>query len=187
MNLGRIPILIWFLVPTVVFIGAGVWFFSTNSKMHNPSKEGEVLPAAVSTPVEGVEEFDIVSRQHINAGTPGSGYNSNPPTSGVHWPAPVKNGIYNDPLPDEQLIHNLEHGYIWIAYKRDVSDEVKNKLTEIVNEDDWKIVMAPRPTNDKPVILAAWGRNLKMDEPDFDKIKQFIETYRDRGPERTPE
>lgn len=185
MQLSRVPTLVWFLVPTAIAIGVGVWFFSTSSMFS--TDEGDVLPAKVSNPVEGVEDFDIAGRQHIAQGTQGTGYNSDPPTSGNHWPAPAKNGVYGDPLPDEQLIHNMEHGHVWISYKPDVSDEVKNKLAEIVNEDNWKVVMAPRPANDKAIVLAAWGRYLKMDEPDYDKVKIFIETYRNRGPERTPE
>jgi len=90
-------------------------------------------------------------------------------------------------LPDERVLHNLEHGYIWISYKPETSPETINNIKKIVNEDDWKIVMAPRAENDSQINLAAWGRLLKMDEPDYQKIKDFIETYKNRGPEKTPD
>jgi len=35
--------------------------------------------------------------------------------------------------------------------------------------------------------LVAWGRVLAMDEPDYAKVEEFIKTYRNRGPENTPE
>jgi len=181
----RIPLLVWFLIPTIIIVGIGVWFFTKNPTHNKEEDTGK--PAPVSSPVEGTQDFDIVGRSHIAQGTEGSGYNSEPPTSGPHWGNPAKNGIYDTPLPDQQLIHNLEHGHIWISYKSEVGEEVINKLKEIVKEDDWKVVLAPRDKNETKIVLAAWGRVLKMEEPEYEKIKDFIKTYRNRGPENTPE
>lgn len=180
----RIPLLVWFLAITILLAGVGVWLFSKNQGLI--SSQEKVLPAAVSNPVAGTEELEIVGAQHIAQGTTGSGYNSNPPTSGPHWPAAAKSGVYEQPLPDEQLIHNLEHGHVWISYKPDLSLEIKNKLAAIVQKDSWKVVLTPREKNDTPIVLVAWGRILKMAAPDYGKIKDFIRTYRNRGPEKTP-
>lgn len=144
-------------------------------------------PQAVSTPVEGTEDFKIVGREHIADGTQGAGYNSSPPSSGPHYSSPAKNGFYDTSISDLTLIHNMEHGHVWIAYKPDVGDDVKNKIKEIVEGDDWKVIATPREANETKLALVAWGRVLKMDEPDFDKIEDFIKTYRNRGPENTPE
>ncbi len=144
-------------------------------------------PIAVSNPVVGTQEFPIVSRTHIAVGTKATNYSSNPPTSGDHWPAPAKNGVYDNQLPDEQLVHNLEHGHIWISYKPDVSQEVKDKLKEIVEKDNWKVVLEPRAENETKIALAGWGRLLKMGDLDVAKVDEFIKTYRNRGPEQTPE
>lgn len=162
-------------------------FTKSPSNIGESQNETDKRPQAVSSPVEGVEEFAIVSQIHIADGTKAQDYNSNPPTSGQHYPAPAKNGVHEEELPDERLVHNLEHGHVWIAYRSDVSQEVKDGLKKIVEEDNWKVIMAPRNTNDAPVILVAWGRYLKMQDVDFDKVKRFIETYRNRGPERTPD
>src|SRR3990167_2110127 len=124
MSLSRIPLLVWFLIPTAILIVAGVWFFTKSDLGHNPSGEGDVSPAPVSQPIEGTQDFPIVGRTHVDFGTPVATYNSNPPSSGDHWPTPLKNGIYDTQQPDEQIVHNLEHGYIWISYKPQVSDEV---------------------------------------------------------------
>lgn len=184
----RIPLLAWFLIPTLIIIGAGVWFLSKNQGMSEMSEGTRgAKPVAVSKPVEGTVEYDIVGRNHIASGTAGSGYNSNPPSSGMHWPSPAKNGVYDQPLPDEQLIHNLEHGHVWISYKPEAPDEVKNKLKEIVKDDDWKVILEPRGKNETMIALVAWGRVLKMDDPNYDKVKDFIRTYRNRGLENTPE
>jgi len=181
----RVPVLAWFLLITLVVLIAGVFFFTKNPSL--TKEEDPTKPQAVSKPVEGTEDFAIVGRGHITDGTPGSGYNSNPPSSGPHWQAPAKAGIYDSPLPDERFIHNLEHGHIWIAYKNDVGDEVKNKLKGIVENENFKIVLAPRDANETKIALVAWGRVLKMQELDEQKVRDFIRTYRNRGPENTPE
>lgn len=183
--ISRVPLLVWFMIPTLILIGAGVWFFS-NSKFGQPEEETG-RPAEVSKPVEGTTDFDIVSREHIASGTNGAGYISNPPTSGPHWPAPAKSGIYDKELADEQIIHNMEHGHIVIGYKPDASDEVKSKLKEIVESDNWKVVLMPRSKNESMIALSAWGRVLNMNDLDTAKVEDFIKTYRNRGPEKTPE
>jgi len=185
MNLSRVPLLVWFIIPTFLIVGLGAWFFSKTTKL--TSEENLVLAEKVSSPVEGTQDFEIIGRNHISQGAPGSGYNSNPPSSGPHWASPAKNGFYDTSLSDEQLIHNLEHGHVWIAYKSDVSDEVKNKLKEISQKEDWKVVVTPREANDAKIALVAWGRVLNMDQPDYGKVEDFIKTYRNRGPEKTPE
>lgn len=184
---SRVPLIVWILVPTAIIIGLGVWFLTKSDMGRDSSGEGETRPAAVSNPVEGTVDFDIVGREHVAQGTTVSTYNSNPPSSGPHWGSPAKNGIYDNQLPDEQLIHDLEHGYIWISYKPDIGDDVKGELKKIVDEDNWKIVLEPRDKNETAIALVAWGRVLKMDAPDYEKVKDFIRTYRNRGPERTPE
>ena len=46
-------------------------------------------------------------------------YNSNPPTSGNHFPIWAKRGVYDRVLSDGHLIHSLEHGYIVLSYNCD--------------------------------------------------------------------
>ena len=184
MSLSRVPLIVWILIPTAIVIGLGVWFF-TKSSANQPKDETKV--EAVSKPVEGTIDYPIVSREHISEGAGGSGYNSNPPSSGPHWPSSAKNGIYDVAEPDERYIHDLEHGYIWVTYKPDAGNETINKLKEIVKADDWKTVMTPRDKNDAKIALVAWGRVLNMDSLDEVKIKDFIKTYRNRGPEKTPD
>lgn len=188
--LRRIPVVVWFLVPTVFVLGVGIWLLSKGAAS-TPINDTKPLP--VSKPVAGVQEFKIVGRDHVAVGTTVTTYNSNPPTSGPHWPDPAKSGVYDNQLPDEELIHDLEHGYIWISYRvakeatdsAGISGDEKKKLTEIVTGESWKMILEPREQDDAKIVLAAWGRLLKMDSLDEGKIKEFIATYRNKGPEDT--
>lgn len=43
-------------------------------------------------------------------------FNSNPPTSGDHFPMWAKKGVYDRLISDGYLIHSLEHGYVILSY-----------------------------------------------------------------------
>ena len=47
--------------------------------------------------------------------------NSSPPTSGPHWRHAADPGFYGTELPDEELVHNLEHGQIVVSYNPDAA------------------------------------------------------------------
>ena len=130
------------------------------------------------------QPVEILGRNHIQEGTTFSDYNSNPPTSGDHYQNPAPARFYDKELPDEQLVHNLEHGHIWIAYKPDLSGEIIDILKDFSG---GNVVVAPRSKNDADIALAAWGRldkfNIEAGIIDQQRIKDFISRYQNRGPE----
>lgn len=126
-------------------------------------------------------------RNHIAVGEQHQPYNSNPPTSGQHWPQPAPWGIYDEEQPDEQLVHNLEHGGVNVFYKPDLPKEQVSRLEDIVRPYRVKVILAPRSANDSLVALTSWTRILKLNEFDEAKVAAFIKTNRNRGPEFVPE
>ncbi len=137
-------------------------------------------------PAPGVP-YPIQGATHINIGEAHPAYNSNPPTSGWHFPSPAAWGYYAMVLPDELVVHNLEHGGIWISY-RDASDtQLIEKLEGLTRRFRSKLIVTQRPTNDSPIAVAAWGRLMKLDRYDEQQILAFFYAYRDRGPERVPD
>ena len=62
------------------------------------------------------ERFPDQSRDHVPNGSELINYNSNPPTSGPHYGETVPWGSHTTEKDDRNLIHNLEHGGIWISY-----------------------------------------------------------------------
>ncbi|MEX2090868.1 MAG: DUF3105 domain-containing protein [Candidatus Paceibacterota bacterium] len=131
--------------------------------------------------------FPAQSREHVAVGSSHPEYNSNPPTGGWHYGSPAQTGIYDKELPDEQLIHNLEHGHIWIAYRSDLDQETINKLAEIAKSYSSKIIMVPRAKNNVPIALMAWEYLLKLDTFDESQVTGFIKAHRGRGPEDIPD
>ena len=114
-------------------------------------------------------------------------YNSNPPTSGPHYEITAKSGFREEPIPDGNIIHNLEHGDIWISYHPHVSDAVKEELKQFASA---KVIVATRQANDTDIALAAWGRldafNIENNELPVERIKDFIKRYTNKGPEFVP-
>lgn len=180
---ARIPIAFWIgLVTVVVIVGGLVVVMKSQSGMtptQGEAKGAKLLP--------GVVEFQSQGAAHVQPGSQHQPYNSNPPTSGPHYPQPAAWGIYENQLADETLVHNLEHGGIWISYKPDLLAEEKAKLNEIAGRYKSKVVLEPRVQNETAVALAAWQRLKKLDSVDEAAITEFIATYKNRGPERVPD
>lgn len=126
----------------------------------------------------------ILGREHIADGTVYTSYNSNPPTSGPHYAVPAPARFYDRELPDEQVVHNLEHGHIWIAYRPSLPKDAVNMLKDFSG---GNIIVTPRSQNDADIALAAWGRldkfNVEGGIVDKQRIKDFISRYQNKGPE----
>ena len=126
-------------------------------------------------------------RTHVALGTPFD-YNSNPPTSGPHFATPAEWGVYTEEIHDQILVHNLEHGGILISYKPGANADVIAKLEVIAKEYGRKLIMTPRAANDTEFALAAWNHLDKFSAAEFseERVRNFIRTYRNKGPEFVP-
>jgi hypothetical protein len=130
--------------------------------------------------------FPIQGQTHIPEGSPRPNYNSNPPTSGDHYVYAIPAGFYEETPPDENLVHNLEHGHIWMSYRDTDDTEAISALAAIQEQfPNWSIV-THRANNDSRIVAAAWGRLLSLDAPDEDQILAFIMRYRNQAPESIP-
>ena len=128
-------------------------------------------------------------RSHIAVGSGRPDYNSDPPTSGAHYSQPVSRGVHDEELSDEEAVHNLEHGEVWITYRSGLASEIVDALKRITRRNS-KVVLSPRARNGTDIALAAWGRldafNVEQGVLDAQRIEDFIARYRNRGPEFVP-
>lgn len=134
------------------------------------------------------EAVPVQPADHIKPSEPIPGlYLSNPPVSGWHYAETAKWGVYDEEISDQILIHNLEHGGIWISYKLDAPPEVVDNLKKIAGEYKSKVILTPRLANDTLIALVAWGRLDKFDYFDEARIKKFIKAFKNKGPEFVPD
>ena len=138
--------------------------------------------------VDGIgTQQDIMStRDHITEGKTVE-YNSIPPTSGNHWPQPSKCGFFVNGLPDERVVHNLEHSNIVISYNfasEAEVDELKNVLKDIGLNNTLGVTRFYDKIEEGTLAIAAWGILDTMQGIKGDRIKKFFETYAGNlGPE----
>lgn len=162
---------------TLVIIVGGVWLSGSRA-----TKNKERL----SKPLIG-EKIDEMSPIHVARGKSHEPYNSNPPTSGPHWgDGTAGPGIKNEPVPDELVLHSMEHGAAVLWYRADLPQNDMDRLKKVFSEASGKKIMLPRKELDVPVALTSWGYLLKLETINEAKIKEFIETNNDRAPEKAP-
>lgn len=126
-------------------------------------------------------------REHVALGT-SFGYNSSPPTSGPHYATPEEWGVFKKEIDDQILIHNLEHGGVWISYKPGTSEDVIQKLESFYQKYGRKIIVVPRAKNDTDIALAAWNHLDKFNASDYtdERVEKFVKAFRNKGPEFVP-
>ena len=129
------------------------------------------------------EKMADLGGEHVSKGASHSAYNSNPPTSGPHWVGVAGAGIKNEPVPDELVLHSMEHGAAVVWYREGLDQGEIEKITEAFNSSSGKKIMLAHKDLDVPVALTSWGYLLKLNVVDETKIKEFIETNNDRAPE----
>ena len=128
------------------------------------------------------QAFPNQGQEHIAVGAAHLPYNSNPPTSGPHYLNPAAWGIYQAGLPDEVLIHNLEHGGIWISYNN-IDRTTKQRIEALAREHPDKMIVTPRALDDAKIVLASWRHLLKLDTFDEETVISFIKANKNRAPE----
>lgn len=122
-----------------------------------------------------------------------SDYETNPPTSGPHFPTWYEDGIYAPgDVPDlGQLVHTLEHGRINVQYKPGTPQDVVDKLEAFAAEKTgYHILLYENTTDmDAQVAATAWTHLLKCPEYNDqvpDALRTFYDAYVDKGPEQVP-
>jgi hypothetical protein len=103
---------------------------------------------------------------------------------------PVSWGVYDTEVRDDQLIHNMEHGGIYISYQPSLPKEQVEKLKELLSApfsdpqfQPRKIVLAPRVENKSPIELSSWRRSEALASYDQQKIKDYITRNLGKSPE----
>jgi hypothetical protein len=121
--------------------------------------------------VAGVETFENTAG-HVE--TPVD-YAQTPPAGGEHHPTWLNCGVYTEPVPNENAVHSLEHGAIWVTYDPSLSDEdletLKQKLPSTY------VVLSPYEDLPSPIVLSGWNSQLQVDSPEDERIGAFMEEY----------
>jgi hypothetical protein len=136
---------------------------------------------AAKEDIEGVEEFEGLSRDHVETDVD---YPESPPVGGDHNPTWLNCGVYTDPVPEVNVVHSLEHGAVWLTYQPDLDEDQVSTLEDFASDNDFTVV-SPYEEQESPVVATAWGLQLELDSADDPRLPVFVEKYV-QGPQ-TPE
>jgi len=146
-----------------------------------PSPTADIFDPAVvdATPIAGVETFEVASRDHT---TEPVDYPQDPPVGGAHDPSWQKCRVYDAPVRNENAVHSLEHGAVWITYQPDLPESDRKALAALaVNQPS--VLISPYPGLTDPVVASAWGAQLRLDDVNDPRLQEFIARYAGNGPE----
>lgn len=131
----------------------------------------------------GVAGVQTLSEQRGHVTGPVT-YPQTPPAGGEHDPVWLNCGIYDAPVRNENAVHDLEHGAVWITYRPDLSTSNVADLAKFVRGQNY-LVLSPYPGLPAPVVVSAWGKQLQLTGVNDPQLRTFVKDYR-QGPQ-TPE
>jgi hypothetical protein len=119
-------------------------------------------------------------------------WNTDPPTSGPHYAVPAIFGRYEEELEPARVVHNLEHGGIFILYGNKVPDSTVEQLIGFYDDHKTGTIMAPLNRLGERFALGAWVVDGDIDNAflakctrfDEGAVSSFFDMLQFRGPER---
>lgn len=138
--------------------------------------------AVAQTPVTSAAPSSLVTypglgRDHVTGSVT---YEQIPPAGGNHASAWQNCGIYTTPVPNENAVHSMEHGAIWITYRPDLPSNQVTQLRADVTGQPYGL-LSPYPGLPAPVVATVWGIQLKLQDAGDPQLKAFIAKYADAG------
>ncbi len=114
-------------------------------------------------------------------------YTDSPPFGGPHAPiwADCTGTVYPNQIANENAVHDLEHGAVWITYKPGLPADQLDVLTKLVSGQQY-MLLTPYAGLKTNVSLQAWGYQLFVDSATDPRVKTFIKDLR-LNRENTPE
>ncbi len=119
-------------------------------------------------------------------------YETDPPTSGPHYPIWATYKTYLVPINPGFLVHSLKHGAIVITWRcPDGCDAELTALRGMLAQRpadpqcdpliQHRIIVAPRPDQDTMLVASAWGASWKADCFNLSALGDFIDARYGQG------
>ncbi|BDH04088.1 DUF3105 domain-containing protein [Streptomyces seoulensis] len=129
-----------------------------------------------TTGADGVRTWSgKLSRTHVTAKVT---YPMHPPVGGNHNPVWLNcNGdVYKEPVRDENAVHALEHGAVWVTYTGKAEKADVDALAAKVKRTPYSL-MSPYADQDAPLVLSAWGHQVSVKSASDPEVDKFFAAY----------
>ncbi|MFJ7148025.1 DUF3105 domain-containing protein [Streptomyces sp. NPDC100445] len=116
-----------------------------------------------------------LSRTHV---TTKVSYPMHPPVGGNHNPVWLNcNGdVYTKPVQDENAVHALEHGAVWVTYTGKAAKADVEALAAKVKKTPYSL-MSPYENQGAPLLLSAWGHQVAVKSAKDPEVDKFFAAY----------
>jgi hypothetical protein len=115
-------------------------------------------------------------------------YSVTPPVGGDHNAAWMNCGVYDQPVPSERAVHNMEHGAVWITYSPSLPASEVSQLRAffarqtVLNPSgaggSRYLDLTPYPGLPSPIVVSSWGFQLRLSSPTDPRLQQFVDKFR---------
>ncbi|MDX3239263.1 DUF3105 domain-containing protein [Streptomyces sp. ME03-5709C] len=154
-------------------VGGGVWLVGAAQDADGGSDDG-AKPAAAGS-VSGEKTWSGLTQNHVDKAV---AYPMSPPAGGDHSPVwqNCNGDVYDKPLTNENAVHSLEHGAVWVTYTDKATDADVKALGARVAKTPYSL-MSPYADQSSPITLTAWGHQLGVTKADDPRVTTFFDTY----------
>ncbi|WP_331753319.1 DUF3105 domain-containing protein (plasmid) [Streptomyces sp. NBC_00637] len=130
---------------------------------------------AQAAPISGEKTWSNLSRNHV---TTKVNYPMTPPVGGNHAPIwqDCNGNVYTHQLQNENAVHALEHGAVWVTYNDKASQADVKTLAAKVQKTPYTL-MSPYKSESSPITLSAWGHQLNVASASDKRVNEFFDTY----------
>ncbi|MGW7786354.1 DUF3105 domain-containing protein [Streptomyces tricolor] len=130
---------------------------------------------AKAAPVAGEKTWSKLSRNHVDKKVD---YPMTPPAGGNHSPVwqNCNGNVYTRPIQNENAVHSMEHGAVWVTYNDKAADADVKALAAKVAKTPYTL-MSPDLGQVSPITLTAWGHQLNVTKQSDPRVAQFLDKY----------
>jgi len=145
--------------------------------IHDANEKEERQAAEARQPVSGEKTWNAkkLGRDHVQTAVD---YPMTPPVGGDHHQAwmTCDGTVYTKPIKNENAVHSLEHGAVWVTYNDNAADTDVKKLADKVRRTPYTL-MSPNDDQSGTITLSAWGHQLTVDSASDARVEQFLAKY----------
>ena len=84
--------------------------------------------------------------------------------------------MYAASIRNENGVHTLEHGAVWITYAPELPPDEILQLQSLTTPGTYRL-LSPYAGLPSPIVVSAWGYQLQLETANDPRLAQFIETY----------
>jgi len=166
-----------FLLFATLVLVVGVSACGGDAAGSSDGGEANVVIGDADEGIEGVQAVRVPDNDHTESSVD---YGLHPAAGGKHNPVWLNCGFYDESYPDENIVHDLEHGVVWLAYSPDLPAEDVDVIHDLARQDP-KVIATPYDDLEPGVaaVATAWARQLSLDSVDDPRLEDFVVQYVD--------